>query len=611
MRIRPIGTSLLLTLALLSLPWLPSLACGDDEGGPDVDVDIPTTTVTVGSEGGRVESGGAAIDIPAGALSSDVDISISSATEPATIDNVTTVGPTVEIGPPGTTFSVPAQVTLPVVSAAIPSGSTLDDVRVYTADQVDGTYGALTTTADSAAESVTASVDHLSLFVAGVRVEPPRPCGPGQACDCGAYYAERPLDITGSVNVGRPIETICLDLDENTLAVLTYDPADSPDPFAPPSQYYLQVLDATTLATVEAESPTEQTEIDEGLCETRTEPPGPTLGGSDAERSIDWWVDIQHVRVGSGAEDDWYEEILKIDPGTLRFSFNRHLNQVAPFEDTSSLIGNAFDPSSLKGRILADGSARFTFYNWYESHIDLIGLDDLPAMLADPAPHADPDNTGYYLPTSVQRIQLFDSHEYGYHYDPMLLTPAADDPDADILIALMNPQAGFMPGVESDFYGLGLAGFRIESGTDGLTVERLGDHGIDPFWHQLGWVNGGLDSNGTLYVASSAAEYETSVIAVIDPATFGLVEEWEMPCIGVPSLFQTIPWEDGLLLRSAFSVAEGVDYLMFIRNGEVLAFTELPQGRDRNIWMLTGEADGRLFVADKQKADIMAVRLPE
>lgn len=71
-------------------------------------------TAVIGSAGGKIAmAGGAALDIPAGALGNDTAITIaqSSATSPAGA-----LSPVYEFGPDGTTFSKPVTVTLPVAA---------------------------------------------------------------------------------------------------------------------------------------------------------------------------------------------------------------------------------------------------------------------------------------------------------------------------------------------------------------------------------------------------------------------------------------------------------------------------------------------------------------
>ena len=91
--------------------WLCLFALAGCTFGGDVARGDAVTAV-IGTAGGKVAmAGGAALDIPAGALANDTAITIaqSSAASPAGA-----LSPVYEFGPDGTAFSIPATVTLPV-----------------------------------------------------------------------------------------------------------------------------------------------------------------------------------------------------------------------------------------------------------------------------------------------------------------------------------------------------------------------------------------------------------------------------------------------------------------------------------------------------------------
>src|SRR5262245_30550215 len=95
---------------------------GDDSGGgTDAGGDATTVTQSVGAAGGTVtHPSGVKIVIPAGALASDVTISISeTAGGPATTGG-TWIGKAFWLQPEGQTFTSPVAVTIPYQNALVP-----------------------------------------------------------------------------------------------------------------------------------------------------------------------------------------------------------------------------------------------------------------------------------------------------------------------------------------------------------------------------------------------------------------------------------------------------------------------------------------------------------
>ncbi|MFH1131472.1 MAG: hypothetical protein V1754_09060 [Pseudomonadota bacterium] len=129
-----------------------------------------TVTTIVGPAGGKIDGpGGMNIEIPAGALSSDVVFTITEASQP-TDSSFTAMGTTYEIGPAGTTFSQRVTLTLPYDSKLLPSIKSEQDIKIYTSSSGDdGSWSELASNASDG--MVTAEILHLSFFVPGVEAE--------------------------------------------------------------------------------------------------------------------------------------------------------------------------------------------------------------------------------------------------------------------------------------------------------------------------------------------------------------------------------------------------------------------------------------------------------
>ena len=143
-------------------------ACGgDSEGGTDAagggTAGPPSTEVVTAADGGTVETEGgkAKVEIPAGALAEDTEISIEPAGTSGQPEADHLVSNVFELGPDGTTFSSPVTITL-AVTGEVPSGST-----PVLATLKDGAWEAVfgSTYADKA---VHGEVTHFSSFAAWV-----------------------------------------------------------------------------------------------------------------------------------------------------------------------------------------------------------------------------------------------------------------------------------------------------------------------------------------------------------------------------------------------------------------------------------------------------------
>jgi hypothetical protein len=105
---------------------------GDGGGCPDV------ATAVVGASGGTVSvtcgpAAGASVVVPAGALASDVTLTIAAAPAATGVPaGFTAAGPTIEFGPTGTTFAVPVTVTVPVTTPATSMFTQTDGSSTWT-----------------------------------------------------------------------------------------------------------------------------------------------------------------------------------------------------------------------------------------------------------------------------------------------------------------------------------------------------------------------------------------------------------------------------------------------------------------------------------------------
>jgi hypothetical protein len=144
--------SLLAVLPLAAAAQL--LACGGGSSSTPAQTPHTSAVVTAAAGGTVTLAGGAAVQIPAGALASDTTITIAqSAAAPAGA-----VGAAYDLGPSGTTFSHPVTVSLPV-----PAGTT--DAVVWTKAAGAAHYTSLPTAVSGGV--ATAQASHFSVFLVG------------------------------------------------------------------------------------------------------------------------------------------------------------------------------------------------------------------------------------------------------------------------------------------------------------------------------------------------------------------------------------------------------------------------------------------------------------
>jgi hypothetical protein len=98
------------SLACSALMWMAAVACGGE------DTQGSSQTTVIAATGGTVTAGGATLVIPAGALSQDTTITVTTSSPSSSLPDSSTVkGSVFDFGPDGTTFSTPATLTLPMV----------------------------------------------------------------------------------------------------------------------------------------------------------------------------------------------------------------------------------------------------------------------------------------------------------------------------------------------------------------------------------------------------------------------------------------------------------------------------------------------------------------
>jgi hypothetical protein len=121
----------------------------------------------VGGAGGTISApDGTSVQIPAGALTSSVTITLTAAPSLAAPSNATWVGTPYSFGPNGTQFAKPVMVTLPFAPNSLPAGATASQVVIYTAAEGSTSYTSLGGTLVDATH-VQASTTHFSSFGAG------------------------------------------------------------------------------------------------------------------------------------------------------------------------------------------------------------------------------------------------------------------------------------------------------------------------------------------------------------------------------------------------------------------------------------------------------------
>jgi ZU5 domain len=147
------------------LLWLAAvatgLACGSPSSGR------PVTRAVIGPAGGQVSAAGGRIkvQIPPGALASDVAITLVQIDPPA----AGAIGPVFEVGPTGTTFLQKVTLTLRFAAADLGGASPLD-LRVATLSR--GVWTPVASTLNQGASTVSGQIMHLSPWTLIVFTDP-------------------------------------------------------------------------------------------------------------------------------------------------------------------------------------------------------------------------------------------------------------------------------------------------------------------------------------------------------------------------------------------------------------------------------------------------------
>lgn len=133
----------------------------DNPAGPNNGND--TTSTSIGPVGGTIElTGGASLEIPAGALTDTVDFTVSvnsSPTPPSGTNGF--VSSCYTFGPSGTQFDSSATMTVPYSESQL-NGAAESSIKMFT--NSGSSWSELTTTVDEVGNSASAEIDHLSDF---------------------------------------------------------------------------------------------------------------------------------------------------------------------------------------------------------------------------------------------------------------------------------------------------------------------------------------------------------------------------------------------------------------------------------------------------------------
>lgn len=154
-------------IALASLSFLPMLgACGSSN--PDADSGgTAAGETTIGAQGGVIQlDNGFEITVPEGALTQDVDISVTELSETPAHSGFESHGPSFLLGPEGQTFAKPLTLKLPFTATNLPHGMKLD-LRAFTAPKDSDAFTQLKVH-EVSASLLTTSTTHFSVFTAGM-----------------------------------------------------------------------------------------------------------------------------------------------------------------------------------------------------------------------------------------------------------------------------------------------------------------------------------------------------------------------------------------------------------------------------------------------------------
>jgi hypothetical protein len=171
-------------------------ACGDDigddgaDGGDGDEVPMPIAEMISADDGGEIQTQGAAINIPPGALSEDTEITVEviPASDVPESDSIASL--VYDFGPDGTTFSEPVELTI-ALNTEVPEGM---EVQMAWLDEESETWMPL---ADSRLEGdeVIATTDHFTMFAIVLSVTGGQTAG---SCEDFADFEACGGDVAGT-----------------------------------------------------------------------------------------------------------------------------------------------------------------------------------------------------------------------------------------------------------------------------------------------------------------------------------------------------------------------------------------------------------------------------
>lgn len=152
----------LLVAAALAL----GVGCGDSDGGGGSAAGSggsgggaePVAEMITATEGGEVATGGAALDIPAGALGEDTEITVEAVDKDGLAGEGNIASEVYDFGPDGTTFEMPVTLTIDFDASATPEG--MKAVIAY----LDGDTWEPLADSEISGDSVVATTTHFTLF---------------------------------------------------------------------------------------------------------------------------------------------------------------------------------------------------------------------------------------------------------------------------------------------------------------------------------------------------------------------------------------------------------------------------------------------------------------
>ena len=149
--------------------------------GPREDVGAPYRKLVKAKQAEHIEFGGAALDLPKGAVTEDTVITMRplAAAQVAPLDatmvNVTPGGKAFRLGPHGTKFKKPIKLTLPYDASAIPDGLNERDIYTFYFDEEKGKWQRIGRYGDAQSGKLASISEHFTDFVNATIATPDTP----------------------------------------------------------------------------------------------------------------------------------------------------------------------------------------------------------------------------------------------------------------------------------------------------------------------------------------------------------------------------------------------------------------------------------------------------